>query len=117
MWQTRVKLILDCLELEHLHRAYTLNFQRSLTTLMLVDPTNRQSLAEYVHKLQDEAVHCLCPWLEGSTEARVKTIQRLRQKYVEVYGDPEDPEAQARLDLLLDRWEREAKRARQGRTL
>lgn len=81
-----------------LHADAIAGLLHTVATLSATGPVS-PATREHAHKLTEQRIRLLLPWSgeDNASEARDK----LRDEWVRVYGDPNDPAVKARMDAVV----------------
>jgi hypothetical protein len=105
-WQARLHWILDYISDQDVARLYEYDFLRSVILLSTAtDTATYITDYERTELNRNELIESIMPWMVTGPASLEEVIPAMRQKYEEVYGDPDDPVFAAELQRLLDYWD------------
>jgi hypothetical protein len=104
-WWTRLSLVLNYLE--GMNQVKLLEYRRDQLQLAIQvagAPEERQFLVRSLQDTYNQLLHEMVPWVKTGASGLKDLMTAMRKRYVQVYGDPQDPKHQADLRKLLQYW-------------
>ncbi|GAG22186.1 unnamed protein product, partial [marine sediment metagenome] len=103
-WWTRLTLLEDYVADMNIIRVQEYRLQRSLALLASASDDNFNEIYEATEGRRRELTELIMPWLSMGPKSLAEAIPAMREKYVEMFGDPATPEFQTSMQELLDYW-------------
>jgi len=104
-WWRKLRVVIDYVGRQVSAKLAEHKFQFNLAVLSYL--THRDTLEMHwdsAEMLRSRLCRKLAPWLKVGPEDVKETLKEMRDRYIETWGDPNDPTYQAEMQRLIQHW-------------
>jgi hypothetical protein len=104
-WWQKFWLVLDYVGRVATSKSLEYKFAFNLAVLdYRTDQTTLDAHWEAAEHLRTKLCRSIMPWIDTGPEDTKEKLEAMRERYIETWGDPQDPAYQAEMQRLIDHW-------------
>lgn len=104
-WKLRLRWVLDYISSLHCIKIYEHKLQQRLAVLPTLTQTSSVSECwRGIEILRNKIINELAPWIATGPQSLTEVAEAMRQRYLELFPDPNSPEGAAEIARLKEFW-------------